>query len=113
MYGRSELDSHADTTVTGVDCCILQYTVKECDVSPYRDDYESIKGVPIACTETVWKSPDKGQTYILVLHEALWMVDTLYLTSVNPNQLCNYGTRVQDNPISEKLLSIITSFGIT
>ena len=28
VYGRSELDSHADTTVTGANCCILQYTGK-------------------------------------------------------------------------------------
>ena len=28
VYGRSELDSHADTTVTGDNFCVLQYTGK-------------------------------------------------------------------------------------
>ena len=28
VYGRSELDSHADNTVAGASCCILQYTGK-------------------------------------------------------------------------------------
>ena len=26
VYGKGELDSHADNTVTGARCCILQYT---------------------------------------------------------------------------------------
>ena len=46
-FGRIELNSHADTIVAGSNCVILQYTGKECDVSPYRDDYESVSNVPI------------------------------------------------------------------
>ena len=30
VYGRSELDSHADTTVAGDNFCIFNYTVKYC-----------------------------------------------------------------------------------
>ena len=57
MYGRNDLDSHADTTITGANLCILQYTVKDCDVSPYCDDYEAIKGIKILHAETTWKQP--------------------------------------------------------
>ena len=32
VYGRSDLDYHAYTTVAGENLCILQYTVKECNV---------------------------------------------------------------------------------
>ena len=52
VYGRIELDCHDDTTVAGSNCCILQYTGKYCDVSPYCDDYEAIKSVPIIHVET-------------------------------------------------------------
>ena len=78
VYGNCELDSHADTIVAGKNCIILSYTGKECDVSPYREDYESIKNVPIVTAATAWQSPITGQTYILVLNEAIWMCIDLY-----------------------------------
>ena len=55
-YGRSELDSHADTCVAGANCTILAYTGKECDVSPYQDDYEAATKVPIVHAATAWTS---------------------------------------------------------
>ena len=42
MHGQSELDSHADSSVAGFNYCIMHYTIHECDVSPYQDDYEPI-----------------------------------------------------------------------
>ena len=42
-YAKTELDSHADSIVAGSNCCIMHYTNRECDVSPYRDDYAPIK----------------------------------------------------------------------
>ena len=45
MYSKCKLDSHADTTVAGSNCLALNYTGKECDVSPYRDDYDPISNV--------------------------------------------------------------------
>ena len=42
-YSRIEMDSHTDSIVVGANCCIMQYTPCECDVSPYRDDYSPIK----------------------------------------------------------------------
>ena len=107
-YGKCELDSHADTIVAGSNCVILQYTGKECDVAPYRDDYESISNVPIVHAATAWQSKETGQTYILVFNEALWMGNTMDHTLINPNQLRHHGTKVQDNPMSDHPLSIIT-----
>ena len=106
-YGRCELDSHADTNVAGSNCVILQYTGKECDVSPYRDDYESISNVPIVHAATAWQSPNTGQTYILVINESLWMGDKMPHSLLNPNQLRHFGTKVQDDPTSDHPLSII------
>lgn len=106
--GRIECDTHADTCVAGANCVILSYTGKECDVSPYRDDYESVTNVPIVHAATAWTSKRTGQTYILVLNEALGMCDVMPLTLVNPNQLRHFGVKVQDNPMSDRPLSIIT-----
>ena len=108
VYGACELDSHADTIVAGKNCIILSYTGKECDVSPYRDDYESIKNVPIVTAATAWQSSITGQTYILVFNEAIWMGDHLDHTLINPNQLRYFGTKVQDDPTSAFPLSIIS-----
>ena len=107
-YAKYELDSHADTTVAGSNCVVLHYTGKECDVTPYRDDYQPVSNIPIVTAATAWQSPSTGQTYILVFNEALWMGDSMETTLVNPNQLRHYGTQVQDNPVSELPLSIIT-----
>ena len=103
-----EVDNHADTCVAGANCVILAYTGKECDVSPYRDDYEPVTNVPIVHAGTAWTSKRTGQTYILVLNECLGMTDTMDHTLVNPNQLRHFGVRVQDNPMSSRPLSIIT-----
>jgi len=77
-------------------------------VSPYRDDYTPVTNVPIVNAATAWQSPNTGQTYVLVFNESLWMGDSMDTTLVNPNQLRHYGTQVQDNPMSEFPLSIIT-----
>ena len=107
-YGKCELDSHADTIVAGSNCIILNYAGKVCDVSPYRDDYTPVTNVPIVNAATAWQSSHTGQTYILVFNESLWMGDSMDTTLVNPNQLRHYGTQVQDNPMSQLPLSIIT-----
>jgi hypothetical protein len=84
--GKVELDTRADTCVLGSHFVILSYTCRVCDVSPYSSpDYESIKNVAIVTGATAWTSPQTSETYILVIHEALWMADTLSHSLVNPN----------------------------
>jgi len=107
-YAKTELDSHADSIVAGSNCCIMHYTNRECDVSPYRDDYAPIKNVPIVQAATAYQSKYTGQVYILILNEALWMGDSMQHTLVNPNQLRYFGTKVQDNPTSDEPLHLMT-----
>ena len=57
---------------------------------------------------TAWQSKETGQVYILVLNESIWMGDTMDHTLINPNQLRHFGTQVQDNPMADQPLSIIT-----
>ena len=112
--GRAELDSHADTIVLGSNCVILHHTGKVCEVSPYSDDYEAIKNVPGVCGATLWTDTVDNQEYILMFNESLWMGDSLTHSLINPNQLCAFGTEVQDNPFStERLLIQPASHDIT
>ncbi len=105
-YGRMELDSHADTIVLGQNAIILQYTSRECDVSPYSDSYEPIRNVPIVKGATAITSTTTGETIILVFNEAIWMGDHLDHSLLNPNQLRNYGIVVQDNPYDQAALHL-------
>ena len=51
-HGRIELDTHADTIVFGQSFIMLSKTGRECDLSPYTDDYETIKNAPIVLAAT-------------------------------------------------------------
>jgi hypothetical protein len=65
----------------------------------YTDSYDGIKGVQIVTGVASWTCQDTEQTFVLVVHEALWMPDSLGHTSlVNPNQLRAFGTTIQENP---------------
>lgn len=103
IHGQVELDTHADTCVLGANFVILHYTGRVCDVSPYSPEYPSIQNVPIVTGATAWTSPETTETFILVIHEALWMADSLSHSLVNPNQLRAFGTAVQDNPFAGPL----------
>jgi hypothetical protein len=105
-YGRMELDSHADTIVLGSNALILQYTSRECDVSPYSDSYEPIRNVPIVKGATAVTSKTTGETLILIFNEAIWMGDHLDHSLLNPNQLRHHGIVVQDNPYDKTPLHL-------
>ena len=105
-HGRIELDSHADTFVLGSNCVVLHHTGKVCEVSPYTDEYDAITDVPVVRGATLWTDQHTNNEYILVFNEALWMGDTLTHSLINPNQLCAFGTLVQDNPYHTDPLGI-------
>ena len=106
--GRCELDSHANTILDGSNCVILRYTGNKCNLNPYRDDYKSVSNIPIVHADTAWQSAHTGQTYILVFNESLWMGNHMDRSLINPKQSRYYGIKVQDNPILDTALSIIT-----
>ena len=86
-HGRIELDTHAGKIVFGQNFILLSETGLECDVSPYTDEYEAIKNVPIVSAVPARTSLELAETFILILHEGLWMNTTMDHTLVNPNQL--------------------------
>ena len=87
VQSQTELDSHANTIVCGLNCIIMHYTGKECDVSPYTDTYEAIKSVPIVQAGTAYNNAETGDTLILVFNEAIWMGDKMDHTLVNPKSV--------------------------
>ena len=108
-HGTIEMDSHADTAVCGSNFTVLTYTSQECDVTPYNSkDVE--KNVPIATCATAWDD-SSGTTYIIKVHQALYMGDRgMDHSLLNPNQLRAHGLGVQDNPFDSVQCHIDTGF---
>ena len=108
LHGRIELDTLANTTVLGLNCAVLSYMGKECEVSPYSSQYEAVQNVPVVTGVSVWTNAADGTAYLLIFHESLSMGDKLDHTLVNPNQLWAYGVSVQDSSFDDKPLFITT-----
>ena len=89
FHGRTELDSHANTTVAGKNCVILRYTDRSCDVAPFYDKYTPMKDVPIVSSATGYTSANI-RNYILVFNEELYIKE-MHHTLINPNQFQHFG----------------------
>ena len=85
---------------------LLSETEQECDVSPYTDEYEAIKNIPIVLEATAWTSLELAETLIIILHEGLWTNTTIEYTLVNSNQLQHFGVTVQYSPYSNSPLYV-------
>ena len=95
--GFAELDTHADTSCVGADCCILSVTDQVCQVLPYHQDYQPFDEVPIVQAATAYDDPNTGITYILIINQAL-QIPHLETTLLNPNQMRAHGLIVDDIP---------------
>ena len=107
FHGRSELDSHANTTVAGKNCVILRYTDRSCDIAPFSDKYKPMKYVPIVSAATGYMSAN-GRNYILVYNEALYIKKMQHVL-INTNQCQHFGAEVQDNPYNANKPMAISS----
>ena len=96
FHGRSELDSHANTTVARKNCVILCYTYRSCDAAPFSDNHMPMKDVPILSAATGYTSANSWNC-ILVFIEALY-IKYMQHTLINANQCRHFGVEVQDNP---------------
>ena len=104
--GNNEADSNADTCCLGTNFTVISYTNRTADVYPYDEAYEPITSVPIVSGATVFHHPS-GQSYILVVNEALFYGTKLKHTLLNPNQIRHHGHGFWDNPYdTEHVLSI-------
>jgi hypothetical protein len=95
---RVELDSHADTHALGVNCRVIHDTGRTCSVSAFADHIETVDNVHIVSGAMAWDDPVRGETFVLVMNESLWLGDRMSVTLLNPNQCRLYGVKVQDDP---------------
>jgi hypothetical protein len=65
------LDSHADTIVLGSNAIVLNYTTRECDLSPFADSNKTIRNVQVVTGATAITNSTNGKSFILVFHEAI------------------------------------------
>jgi hypothetical protein len=98
VVNRTELDSHADTCVAGANTIPLWYSDCHVCVSPFIGEYQLLSDIPTASVATSWDHPETGETYLLVINEALYFGDRLNHSPLCPNQLRDYGIRVNDVP---------------
>ena len=69
---RSELDSHADTTVGGANCVLLSVGNETATVHSFSEESKPFKNVPIGTIATAWVDPKTAETFILEFPESLY-----------------------------------------
>ena len=93
---RTELDSHANMPVVGHHAYIISDMGRIADVNPFTPDYHSMQ-VPIVDATVQYDCPYDGQSYILVIRNALH-VPSMRNNLLPPFILREAGVRVQDTP---------------
>jgi hypothetical protein len=70
-HGRAELDSHADTCGVNDTALILEYTGQEAEVSGFSPSLQTLENIPIVKAAVAYDDPQTGETYILIINQAL------------------------------------------
>jgi hypothetical protein len=97
-YGFAELDSHADTCTVGAMFKVTAYTEKTCNVMPFHPNYHSMADFPVVQAVTTYTNPESGETFILVINQALFLGHDFQISLINPSQLRSHGIIVDDCP---------------
>ncbi len=84
---RTELDSHADTCVAGVNTVPFWFTDHKVSVSPFIGEYAPLQDIPSTTAATAYDCPRNGSTIILIINEALYFGDRMSHSLLCPNQL--------------------------
>ena len=90
-FFKTALDSHADTSRAGSNMAVLELTGEKVTVYPFSENLQAMQEVPIATALMVWESPTTGEPWMLVIHEALYLLCR--------NQIRPAGNVVRDAPI--------------
>ena len=99
VSGFVELDSHADTCCAGSNCTIIEQSGRTCNVIGFNrnNPNSELTDIPIVKAATAYDSPT-GETYIIVIPQALYLGEHLDYTLLCPNQLRHNGVIVDDVP---------------
>ena len=99
--GRSECDSHADTTAAGSNMVMIEDIADVhdyVDVAPFSESYEPIKNIPIATAATAYDDPSDGKTTLILFGQSLFFGDKMASSLICPNQIREKGNIVEDCP---------------
>ena len=95
---QCELDTRADTICAGKNFHALAFTGQSCNVKGFHDSFDLLKNIPVARVATAVRNAESGQTYILIVNEALYFGPSMDHSLINPNQIRKYGIPVCDDP---------------
>jgi hypothetical protein len=98
MQCRAELDSHADTCGVNDIAFILEYTGQEAEVSGFSPSLQTLENISIVKAAVAYDDPQTGETFIIIINQALYFGEHLPHILLNPNQLRAHGTIVDDAP---------------
>jgi hypothetical protein len=73
---RNELDTRADTICAGANFLCIRPTGMMCSVKGFHQSFEPIHEIPVATVATAWDDWESGQTFILIIHQALYFGKT-------------------------------------
>ena len=101
------MDTHADTWCAGANWTPMHYTGEIFEVSPFLNTYAPVQEIPVARCCTV-QTDYEVKEYLLVSDEMLWFGTALENSLINPNQICDYGLSINNNPFNANELGINT-----
>ncbi|CAJ1929560.1 unnamed protein product [Cylindrotheca closterium] len=79
----------------------MSYTPRSADAYAY-DPALPPTNVPIMSGATAFDCPQTGNTFILIINEALYYRNRLDHSLINPNQVQSFGIPLWDNPFDER-----------
>jgi hypothetical protein len=69
-----------------------------CSVQGFHQSFVPIPEIPVATVATAWDDPVTGQTFIIIIHQALYFGRQLDHSLINPNRIRITGIPVCDDP---------------
>ena len=91
---RTELDSHANMVVVGMNAYAVAYVGKTVTVQPYRPDYKPMD-VPLVDAAVQYDCPHSGTKHVVVIRNALY-VPTMTNNLIPPFMIREAGVTVND-----------------
>ena len=96
-FVRCELEIRADTISADKNSRALAYTGQSCNVKGFHDSsFDSLNYIPVAQVATAIEQD--GQTFVLVINEALYFESSMDHSLINPTQIRSSGIPVCDDP---------------
>ena len=95
---RTELDSHADTSVVGCDTALLIHDYETpVQVQGYNGDVGERSNCRFVSAVVAYDHPASGDVYMLVIHQAI-LIPSMSHNLLCPMQLRDHGLTVNDEP---------------